>query len=367
MVDVVVARPAVTMAPGRPPPAVEIRKLNLVFDAGDTAVTALADVDLTVDPGDFVSPIGPSGCGKTTLERVMADLERASSGEVRVNGVSPDAARVARAYGYVFRAPALCLAHGCCATSPCRWRAWRWRRPSGSSARAACSSSSTSAASSANFSGSFPAACSSGCPSRALSVDPALLLRDEPFGALDEIVRESRICDEADVGMVSGSEETAPRFLSFRRNIDHGAQQHVYFDAIAGQRHEKALHAEIFPVGVRIQHRPLAIGRPVEFRRVDVLAQHHAVESGMDLVEIAAGHILTDEPYILRADQPVFEAQRVAGDIGHEDVRQQRRDSAGIDMLAPRQSRGGMNDEPVLVKRRDRRVPRIVLRRVDKG
>src|SRR6202521_923546 len=113
MVDDVVARPAVTMAAGRPPPAVEIGKLNLVFDAGDAAVTALADVDLTVDPGDFVSPIGPSGCGKTTVERV-ADLERASSGEVRVNGVSPDAARVARAYGYVFRAPALCLAHGCC-------------------------------------------------------------------------------------------------------------------------------------------------------------------------------------------------------------------------------------------------------------
>src|ERR1700730_3382974 len=107
MVDVVVARPAVTMAPGRPPPAVEIRKLNLVFDAGDTAVTALADVDLTVDPGDFVSLIGPSGCGKTTLLRVMADLERASSGEVRGNGVSPDAARLAGAYGYVFQAPAL--------------------------------------------------------------------------------------------------------------------------------------------------------------------------------------------------------------------------------------------------------------------
>jgi NitT/TauT family transport system ATP-binding protein len=181
MVDVVVARPAVTMAAGRPPPAVEIRQLSLVFAAGDAAVTALADVDLTVDPGDFVSPIGPGGCGKTALLRAMADLERASSGEVRVNGVRPDTAPLARAYGYVLQAPALCLAHGCCATSPCRWRSWRWRRPSGS--RAACSSSSTSAALSANFPGSFPAACSSGCPSPArFCVDPALLLMDEPFG-----------------------------------------------------------------------------------------------------------------------------------------------------------------------------------------
>jgi ABC-type glutathione transport system ATPase component len=166
VVDVVVARPAVTMAAGRPPPAVAIRKLDLVFDAGDAAATALADVDLTVDPGDFVSPIGPSGSGKTALLRVVADLERASSDEVRVNGVSPDAARLARAYGHVFQAPALCLAHG---VAQRRLAAGDHGDGEGRAARAraGCSSSSTSAASSANFPGSFPAACSSGCPSPA--------------------------------------------------------------------------------------------------------------------------------------------------------------------------------------------------------
>src|SRR5581483_11600434 len=88
-------------------PAVEIHDLNLVFDATDAPVRALAEVNLTVNKGDFVSLIGPSGCGKTTLLRVVADLERATTGTVLVNGVTPEAARLARAYGYVFQAPAL--------------------------------------------------------------------------------------------------------------------------------------------------------------------------------------------------------------------------------------------------------------------
>src|SRR5689334_11530902 len=80
------------------PAAVEIRDLDLVFEAADGPVRALSEVDLSVAKGDFVSLIGPSGCGKTTLLRVIADLERATSGSVVVNGVTPEAARLARAY-----------------------------------------------------------------------------------------------------------------------------------------------------------------------------------------------------------------------------------------------------------------------------
>ena len=65
------------------------------------------EVDLAIRAGEFVSLIGPSGCGKTTLLRVIADLERASSGSIDVNGVTPEQARLDRAYGYVFQAPAL--------------------------------------------------------------------------------------------------------------------------------------------------------------------------------------------------------------------------------------------------------------------
>jgi NitT/TauT family transport system ATP-binding protein len=185
------APPDTRTATRSPPPAVEIRRLNLVFDSGDAAVTALADVDLTVNTGDFVSLIGPSGCGKTTLLRVMADLERASSGEVRVNGVSPDAARLARAYGYVFQAPALYAWRSVLrnVTLPLEImgmaKAERLER-----ARRVLELVNLG-----GFERKFPWQLSGGMQqrvsiARALSFDPALLLMDEPFGALDEIIRD---------------------------------------------------------------------------------------------------------------------------------------------------------------------------------
>ena len=88
---------------------VHISDLSLEFSTDDGPVRALAGISLDIAPGEFVSLIGPSGCGKTTLLRVIADLERHTSGEILVNGVSPDEARQNRAYGYVFQAPALYL------------------------------------------------------------------------------------------------------------------------------------------------------------------------------------------------------------------------------------------------------------------
>ncbi|MDB6002388.1 MAG: sulfonate transporter ATP-binding protein, partial [Rhizobacter sp.] len=87
--------------------AVEVRGASVVYAGGETPVHALADIDLAIGEGEFVSLIGPSGCGKTTLLRVIADLEPISAGEVLVNGLTPHDARLARAYGYVFQAPAL--------------------------------------------------------------------------------------------------------------------------------------------------------------------------------------------------------------------------------------------------------------------
>ena len=88
-------------------PAVAARDLSLIFQTADTPVTALTGVNLDIARGEFVSFIGPSGCGKTTLMRVIADLEQPTGGSILVNGVSPQAARQARAYGYVFQAAAL--------------------------------------------------------------------------------------------------------------------------------------------------------------------------------------------------------------------------------------------------------------------
>ena len=70
-------------------------------------IEALKNVDLSIEAGEFVSFIGPSGCGKTTLLRVVADLEQPTGGTVLVTGQTPEEARQARAYGYVFQAPAL--------------------------------------------------------------------------------------------------------------------------------------------------------------------------------------------------------------------------------------------------------------------
>ena len=175
----------------RGPPAIEITDLSLVFATADAPVYALSDVDLTVKKGDFVSLIGPSGCGKTTLLRVMADLEHATGGSVRVNGVSPEEARLARAYGYVFQAPAL--------------YAWRTvlrnitlpleimgvaREERLERARRVLDLVNLG-----GFERKFPWQLSGGMQqrvsiARALVFDPAILLMDEPFGALDEIIRD---------------------------------------------------------------------------------------------------------------------------------------------------------------------------------
>jgi NitT/TauT family transport system ATP-binding protein len=77
---------------------IEARNLSLTFETADGPVFALSEIDLTVNEGDFVSLIGPSGCGKTTLLRLIADLEKSSSGMMTVNGMSPEHARLKRAY-----------------------------------------------------------------------------------------------------------------------------------------------------------------------------------------------------------------------------------------------------------------------------
>ena len=81
--------------------AVSLRKVGKTFARGE--VTALQEIDLDVQPGEFISLIGPSGCGKSTLLRIVGDLIQPSSGEVVVNGKSADQARRDGDYGIVFQ------------------------------------------------------------------------------------------------------------------------------------------------------------------------------------------------------------------------------------------------------------------------
>jgi NitT/TauT family transport system ATP-binding protein len=166
--------------------------LSLTFDTSDGPVFALSDVNLAVADGEFVSLIGPSGCGKTTLLRIIADLERPTSGTIRVNGVTPEAARLGRQYGYVFQAPAL---------YPWRTVERNVRLPLEVMGFAAAEQMERARRNLAlvnltGFEKRFPWQLSGGMQqrasiARALSFDPKLLLMDEPFGALDEIVRDN--------------------------------------------------------------------------------------------------------------------------------------------------------------------------------
>jgi NitT/TauT family transport system ATP-binding protein len=180
-----------TADPSKTASVVSAKGLGLTFSTGDGPVNALSGVDLEIEKGEFVSFIGPSGCGKTTLLRVIADLETPTEGAITVNGASPEQARLDRAYGYVFQAPAL----------------FPWRTIEKNVAlpleimgypERECRERIARTMALVNLTGferKFPWQLSGGMQqrasiARALSFDADLLLMDEPFGALDEIVRD---------------------------------------------------------------------------------------------------------------------------------------------------------------------------------
>src|ERR1700737_1298553 len=182
-----------TAEPGSAPQrlAVDVRNVSLTFETGDGKVDALSNVSLQIADGEFVSFIGPSGCGKTTMLRVIADLQQPTSGTLLVNGMSPEQARLQRRYGYVFQAPAL---------FPWRTIEKNIKLPlevmgfSDSEQRARAAQY-LALVNLNGFERKFPWQLSGGMQqrvsiARALPFDPALLLMDEPFGALDEIVRD---------------------------------------------------------------------------------------------------------------------------------------------------------------------------------
>jgi NitT/TauT family transport system ATP-binding protein len=170
---------------------VEAKGLGLTFHTGDGPVQALTDVDLSIGKGEFVSFIGPSGCGKTTFLRVIADLEHPTAGSIEINGMTPEQARLSRAYGYVFQAAAL----------------YPWRTIERNvglpleiigmprDEQRARIERTLALVNLSGFEKKYPWQLSGGMQqrasiARALAFDADLLLMDEPFGALDEIVRD---------------------------------------------------------------------------------------------------------------------------------------------------------------------------------
>ena len=173
-------------------PVVRVSGVDKRFgDGGQGGTTALSGIDLEIGRGEFVSLIGPSGCGKSTLLRIVGDLIRPTSGTVEVNGKPAHSARLAREYGMVFQAPVLF-----------EWRSVEEnvalplellgmdRSERGSRVR-----DMLGLVELGDFARHHPYQLSGGMQqrvaiARALALQPAILLMDEPFGALDEMTRE---------------------------------------------------------------------------------------------------------------------------------------------------------------------------------
>ena len=170
---------------------VAIHAATKVFGSGADQTEALDPIDLEIEKGAFVSLIGPSGCGKSTLLRLIGDLTQPTAGAIEVNGKSAHAARLDRDYGIVFQSPVL----------------FDWRTVQRNvelplevssidkQARADRARSMLALVELSGFERRYPWQLSGGMQqrvaiARALSFEPAILLMDEPFGALDEMTRE---------------------------------------------------------------------------------------------------------------------------------------------------------------------------------
>ena len=178
--------------PSTDQPVVRLTGIGRVFARRDgSRMTALEAIDLDIRRGEFVSLIGPSGCGKSTLLRIIGDLIKPSSGDVVVNGKPAERARRDRDYGMVFQAPVL----------------FDWRTVEDNvklpleiqgvdaAARRATAARMLELVELEDFSRHYPWQLSGGMQqrvaiARALAFEPAILLMDEPFGALDEMTRE---------------------------------------------------------------------------------------------------------------------------------------------------------------------------------
>ena len=170
----------------------EIAGLEKTFNPGRAnAVTAISGLDLSVRPREFVSIIGPSGCGKSTLLRLVGGLIDPTAGELSVNGRSAQEARLARDYGMVFQAAGLLDWRSAVRNVELPLELMGWSK----SRRRSRANEMLDLVDLGGFSSHYPSELSGGMQqrvsiARALSFEPALLLMDEPFGALDEMTRE---------------------------------------------------------------------------------------------------------------------------------------------------------------------------------
>jgi NitT/TauT family transport system ATP-binding protein len=190
-----------------------VDRVGKVFNQGDAnQVDALEGIDLTIEPGEFVSLIGPSGCGKSTLLRLVADLIQPTSGNVVVNGKSAYQARVDQDYGMAFQQAGLFDWRTVEKNIelPLELKGWDKAK------RRDRSHEMLALVKLDEFAEHMPWQLSGGMQqrvaiARALAAHPPLLLMDEPFGALDEMTREHM---QAELLQICAATETTVVFVT---------------------------------------------------------------------------------------------------------------------------------------------------------
>ena len=172
--------------------AISVRELAVRFDTDAGSIAALDRVGFEVPEGGFVTMLGPSGCGKSTLLRAIADLVPVADGAIHVFGRTPEQARRARDFAFVFQDATLLP-----------WRSaidnvrlpLEVGRQSGAMEQHAEPEALLALVGLEGRENALPHELSGGMRqrvsiARALVYRPRVLLMDEPFGALDEITRD---------------------------------------------------------------------------------------------------------------------------------------------------------------------------------
>jgi NitT/TauT family transport system ATP-binding protein len=171
--------------------AVSCRGMGVRFFTDRRSVVALSGIDLDVERGEFLTLLGPSGCGKSTLLRAVADLVPPSGGDIRILGGTATAARRRRDIGFVFQDPALLPWRTALANVALPLEVADGAKHKGTATPAEL----LELVGLKGWEHAYPHELSGGMRqrvaiARALVSDPAILLMDEPFGALDEITRD---------------------------------------------------------------------------------------------------------------------------------------------------------------------------------
>ena len=166
-------------------------------------LTVFENVSFGIKPGEFICTIGHSGCGKSTILNILAGLDQASDGSVRMNGKNVDYPELER--GVVFQnhslLPWLSALENVCFGVRARWPRWRRRQITDHAMRY------LEMVGLKGAENRRPAQLSGGMRqrvgiARAFAIQPKLLLLDEPFGALDALTRGTiqdelvKICTE---------------------------------------------------------------------------------------------------------------------------------------------------------------------------